>query len=184
VPRGDFFLPPTRGSPVQSQAVVAVHIHRRRNSEKGSSRHIIAGDRHPILEPGDAAAGRIKVRRGFGLGGSRSSSIFYLREWLFILLGIYTVGGTRMCLVAVHRARRAYRAMPRRDYGIQPLCICPLIDGYVPGERLAGINLPRAANSSGFSRTDLAIVSDPARHTSYGKNDRKHSNGIPIETNL
>jgi hypothetical protein len=64
--------------------------------------------------------------------------------------------------------------MPRRDYGIQPLCICPLIDGYVPGERLAGINLPRAANSSGFSRTDLAIVSDPARHTSYGKNDRKH----------
>jgi hypothetical protein len=57
------------------------------------------------------------------------------------------------------------------------LCICALIDGYVPGERLAGINLTRAANSSSLSRTNLPIFSDPTRLTSYGKNDPQQFHG-------
>ena len=49
-----------------------------------------------------------------------------------------------------------------------------MFDGYVRCERLAHINLPRTTDSSGFVLTDLAIICDPARHTSYGKHYREH----------
>ena len=41
-------------------------------------------------------------------------------------------------------------------------------------ERLADINLPWATDPAALALTDLAIICDPARHTSDGKDDREH----------
>jgi len=50
------------------QAVKAAGHHRRRDSQKGGRRHIVAGNCQPILEAGDTAARGIKVGCRLGLG--------------------------------------------------------------------------------------------------------------------
>ena len=48
------------------QAVIAGEIDQAGDAEEGGRRHIVAGDREAVLEAGDAAAGGIELRRGFG----------------------------------------------------------------------------------------------------------------------
>src|SRR5215471_13464490 len=56
---------------------------------------------------------------------------------------------------------------------------CALIDGNVGCKRLADVNLSRTANASAFGLTDLAIICDPTRHTSYSKHHGEHFHGDP-----
>ena len=50
-------------------AVVARGVGHRRQPEQGCRRHVVAGDRQPVLETGDAAASGIKVGSGLGAAG-------------------------------------------------------------------------------------------------------------------
>lgn len=48
------------------QPVEAEHEHHPRQPEERRGRHVVAGDREPVLQPGDAAAGRVEVARRAG----------------------------------------------------------------------------------------------------------------------
>jgi hypothetical protein len=49
--------------------VVACGVGHRRQPEQGCRRHVVAGDRQPVLETGDAAASGIEVGSGLGAAG-------------------------------------------------------------------------------------------------------------------